>query len=396
MKHLTLGILAVLVIAAIVQVVRPIPQPALHPLLPRRWTLPGTRPAMPWPRHGQATVAVVGVGSLGHYGRRRELPIGSLAKVMVALLVLQRHPLGARGNGPVLTVTQADVQAYQADLGPSHQSLVPVVAGEQLTERQLLEALLIPSGNNIATMLARWVAGSQRRFIGWMNRKARSLGMLRTHYADTSGLSPATVSTAGDQVILARAALAQPAFVDISAMPQVRLPQIGLTFNFDYGLGHDGIFGVKTGSTVIAGGSYVFAAHRYVHGQRITVLGAVLGQSGVYPLQNAIAAGEKLVRAAAQAVRPQLLLPTATAVAQVRAPWSRGVPVIATRAVTALGWPGLTVHARLYPGPLGKRIATGQTVGRLTLTVGRQRLDTGLDAHGSLTRPSLIWRMTRL
>ena len=53
------------------------------------------------------------------------------------------------------------------------QSVVAVRAGEQLSERQLLEALLIPSGNNIARMLAARVAGSETRFLAEMNVEAR-------------------------------------------------------------------------------------------------------------------------------------------------------------------------------------------------------------------------------
>ncbi len=396
MKHIALAVAAIVVLAAVVNFLRPVPPASLQARLPRSWTLPGTAPAMPWPSHGEATVSIQGVGTLGSSGPDRPLPIGSLAKIMVAFLVLKHHPLGANQNGPVITVTPADVAAYQADLGPTQQSLVPVVLGERLSERQLLEALLIPSGNNIATVLARWVSGTQRRFIALMNRTARSLGMRHTHYADTSGFSAATVSTARDQVRLARLALAQPAFRAISRMPQVRLPIVGLTYNFDYGLGHDGIFGVKTGSTVIAGGSYVFAAHRRVGGQRVTVLGAVLGQPGVHPLQNAIAAGERLVVAAAGAVHRELLVPRGTVAAVVRGPWTPPVPVTTPRAVTALGWAGLTVRARVVPSPLTPRIAAGQVVGRLRVTVGRQRFAVALRAKRSLPRPSLLWRLTRL
>ena len=59
----------------------------------------------------------------------------------------------AQQDGFTITVTAAEAQA-EAEAAAQAQSVVAVRAGEQLTERQLLEALLIPSGNNVAQMLA--------------------------------------------------------------------------------------------------------------------------------------------------------------------------------------------------------------------------------------------------
>jgi serine-type D-Ala-D-Ala carboxypeptidase (penicillin-binding protein 5/6) len=118
---------------------------------------------------------------------------------MAAYLTLERYPLSGAQDGFTITVTVAQAQAVAQDarLG---QSVVAVQAGERLTERQLLEALLIPSGNNIAQMLAAQEAGSETRFIAEMNAEARTLGLDRTIYTDPSGFDPSTVSTAADQL----------------------------------------------------------------------------------------------------------------------------------------------------------------------------------------------------
>jgi serine-type D-Ala-D-Ala carboxypeptidase (penicillin-binding protein 5/6) len=126
-------------------------------------------------------------------------PIASLAKVMTAYLTLNRYPLSGAQDGFTITVTAAQAQAELEDAA-EHQSVVAVQAGEQLTERELLEALLIPSGNNIAQVLAAQVAGSETRFIAEMNAEARALGMNPTTYTDPSGFDPNTVSTAADQL----------------------------------------------------------------------------------------------------------------------------------------------------------------------------------------------------
>ena len=230
-----------------VELLRPVPSMALTASVTTARVLPGTAPRPDWPGQGEAAAGLPGTGLLGTHGGSAPVPIASLAKIMTAYLVLGDHPLAAGGSGPAITVTAADAAAYASDQRQG-QSAVRVAAGEKLTERQALEAMLIPSGNNIASMLAGWDAGSDGAFAAKMNARARSLGLHGTRYADASGADPATVSTASDQFALTLRALQIPAFRQIVAMPQVTLPVAGVAYNVNSSLGHDGIVGVKTGS----------------------------------------------------------------------------------------------------------------------------------------------------
>jgi D-alanyl-D-alanine carboxypeptidase (penicillin-binding protein 5/6) len=231
-----------------VQLLRPVPPMALTASVTSVRVLPGAAPRPDWPGRAEAAVGLPVTGLLGVHGGSRPVPIASLAKIMTADVVLRDRPLPAAGPGPVIAVAAADVAAYARDQRQG-QSVVKVAAGEKLTERQALEAMLIPSGNNIAALLARWDAGSEAAFVARMNARARQLGLGGTRYSDASGADPATVSTASDQFRLAVAALQIPAFRQIVAMPQVTLPVAGVAYNVDAGLGHDGITGIKTGSS---------------------------------------------------------------------------------------------------------------------------------------------------
>ena len=71
-----------------------------------------------------------------------------------------------------------------------------MAAGESLTELQALEGLLIPSGNNLAVLLADWDAGSTDAFVAKMNSAAQTLGLTSSHFVDVSGLDPGSESTA--------------------------------------------------------------------------------------------------------------------------------------------------------------------------------------------------------
>jgi D-alanyl-D-alanine carboxypeptidase (penicillin-binding protein 5/6) len=247
-------------------------------------------PSTVWPAYGQAAVEI-GQPRVQAGPNQHAAAIASVAKVMTAYLVLRGHPLRPGQDGPTITLTDADV-ADTDRRRRQRESVVSIAAGEQLTERQALQALLLPSANNIAAVLARWDAGSVDRFVARMNAAARSLGMTRTRYTDPSGYDDATVSTAADQVRLVDRAMRLPAFASIVATPSATLPVAGTVHNTNRLLGSNGFVGVKTGSTEAAGGCFAFRAVRWIRGKRTTITGVVLGQPS---LAAAFAAANAMV-----------------------------------------------------------------------------------------------------
>jgi serine-type D-Ala-D-Ala carboxypeptidase (penicillin-binding protein 5/6) len=250
-------------------------------------------PSAVWPAYGQAAVQI-GQSQVQDGPNQHPAPIASVAKVMTAYLVLRDHPLQAGEDGPTITLTDADVADTDRRLGQG-ESVVSVVAGEQLTERQALLALLLPSANNIAAVLARWDAGSEEGFVDRMNATARSLGMTHTRYTDPSGFDDATVSTAVDQMRIVDRAMSLPVFASIVATPSAALPVAGTVDNTNRLLGHDGFVGVKTGSDAAAGGCFAFRAIRRIDGERTTITGVVLGQLGDDQIAAALMAADVMV-----------------------------------------------------------------------------------------------------
>lgn len=255
-----------------------------------------------WPREGQAAVAIEGLGTFIGPGGSAPVPIASVAKVMTAYLVLRDHPIEPGEEGFTMQITPADVEDFQQRL-ESNQSVVPVEVGEVLSERQALEALLLPSANNVAALLAVHMAGSVEAFTAEMNAAAAELGMTDTHYTDPSGLEETTVSTAADQLRLGRAAMADPTFAEIVAMPSTVLPVAGEVANFNELVGHDGFVGIKTGSHAAAGGCLLFARRVQIDGRTVTVLGAVLGQGDGDLIPAALASAQALANSAVDAAR---------------------------------------------------------------------------------------------
>jgi D-alanyl-D-alanine carboxypeptidase (penicillin-binding protein 5/6) len=246
-----------------------------------------------WPAQGQAAVAVAGLGHRASPAAA-PVPIASVAKVMTAYVVLHRYPMTNGSDGFTMTLGNADVELADSDKSDG-QSYVAVQAGEALTEREALEALLLPSANNIAIALAYRVDGSISAFVSDMNATARRLGMTHTTYTDPSGFDSSTVSTAADQVRLARAAMQNSVFAQIVGMHSAVLPVAGPITTTDTLLDRDGFVGIKTGSDDAAGGCFMFESVRRANAHTWRIYGVVLGQSGGPLIDAALNSADQLV-----------------------------------------------------------------------------------------------------
>jgi serine-type D-Ala-D-Ala carboxypeptidase (penicillin-binding protein 5/6) len=265
-------------------------------------------PSTVWPADGQAAFVLTGKSQIEAGPNQHAAAIASVAKVMTAYVVLRDHPLRPDADGPTITLTDADV-AETDRRSRQQESVVSIAAGEQLSELQALQALLLPSANNIAAVLARWDAGSTERFVARMNATARSLGMTHTRYTDPSGYDDATVSNAADQVRIADQAMRLPVFAGIVDTSSVTLPIAGTVHNTNTLLGHNGFVGVKTGSDDAAGGCFAFRAVRWIDGKRTTITGVVLGQSGDNQIAAGLAAADAMVDRIANPVRARRQVP---------------------------------------------------------------------------------------
>jgi D-alanyl-D-alanine carboxypeptidase (penicillin-binding protein 5/6) len=246
-----------------------------------------------WPALGEGAYQV-GDQTPRAGSNQEPVPIASVAKVMTAVVVLEHRPLGPGRPGPTITVTTTDIADTEARRARD-ESLVDLRLGEQLTERDALMALLLPSANNVATLLARYVSGSVKGFVAEMNRKARALGMTRTTYTDPSGYAASTVSTAFDQLKLAKFAARDKTLAEIMATRSYRLPVGGTIRNTDTLVGHGGFVGMKTGSHDAAGGCFMFRAYRSINGFNTEIIGVVLGQHGHNLITAGLYAAKELV-----------------------------------------------------------------------------------------------------
>ncbi|MGC8460368.1 MAG: D-alanyl-D-alanine carboxypeptidase family protein [Candidatus Dormibacteria bacterium] len=380
------------------------PLPRVHAVARAAVTinLPGVSQSIPVATTGGEDVVLSDGRSLLSSHVHTPFPTGSVAKVMTAYLVLTAHPLTATSQGPTLVMTSRDVGFYTSTVREDG-SNVPVQLGEHLTERQLLLGLMLPSANNLALTLGVWVSGSEAQFVQLMNATAARLGMVDTHFADPSGYSPNTISSAADLVILGTHAMALPSFRSVVSTVSTPFPVVGTLTNLDEYLGViPGWNGVKTGWTGAAGGCLMFSATRYVEGHAETVVGAVLGQkpdAAAYPSQPELGTAFLLAKEAVVGIFQEMRtvsLSTITKQLQPQAvvPWET-VPLAAAGSSRVLvGIAGDTITVHLKDTPHVVPATTTVPVGELSVQDGTEQLDNvPLVPVRTVSRPSVWWKL---
>ncbi|MFH9193480.1 serine hydrolase [Streptomyces globisporus] len=393
-------VLLLLIVFAIVQVMRPLPEPSLELTAKPTYTFEGGKTELSWPGQGQSAVMVDGVGSLGSEGAQKPAPIASVAKVMTAYVILQGHPLKGDEEGEKITVDQkAEDESKRPD-----ESTAPLTKGQEFTQRQMLQLLMIPSGNNAARLLARWDAGSEDKFIEKMNDAAKDLGMTASTYTDPSGLEKTTVSTAADQLKLAQAVMRNEVFRKIVDMPQAEIEGIDTKiYNNNTLLLEPGVSGIKTGSSTPAGGNLLWSANTKVDGKVLWIYGAVMGQQAgtgrVYDslelsLQNSL----KLIKDAQEAATSATVVKKGDVVGYVDNGFGGQAPVVATKNLKAVGWSGLKVELKVTDNGKGidQAAKAGTEVGSVTVGTGTGKVTAPVVLQSDLPEAAFGDKMTRI
>ncbi|MEV3947034.1 D-alanyl-D-alanine carboxypeptidase [Streptomyces halstedii] len=391
-------VLLLLIIFAIAQAVRPLPDPTLALSAAPTYTFGGEKLAMPWPEEGQGAVEVEGVGAIGSYGKEKSAPIASMAKVMTAYVILKDHPITGKQTGERIEVdAQAGKEADSTD-----ESMATIKEGDTYTEYQMLQMLMIPSGNNVARLLARWDAETEEAFVEKMNAAAKDLGMTKSTYTDPSGLKSSTVSTPADQIKLGKAVMQNDIFRRIVDMPQADIPGVGRIYNNNDILLEPGVNGIKTGSSTPAGGNLLWTASTVVDGKTQRIIGVVMGadmEGRLYDkLQRAVQNSLKLIQAAQKGVDSATVVKKGQVVGYVDNGFGAHTPVVATKNLKAVGWSGLEVDLKLTDGGKtpGHQAEAGTVVGEVTIGTGTGKVSAPVALQGAMTEPSFGDKLTRI
>ncbi len=257
-------------------------RPLFRPVMPRvvdEGPAPIRKPGAADPAPSTDHVIVVDGTSgaiLFHRNAYEPVAPASLTKIMTAILGIEH---GNPSDHVNITVDARDMPGS---------SLMGLQPGLDVTFQDLLYGLILPSGNDAALAIARYVAGSDSTFVKLMNQKARWLGLRATHFVNPHGLDTSDhYSCPYDMVVMARYAMQYPLFRQIvdTKSYEVKGSNIDFTmYNVNPILDYPGAEGVKTGLTDSAGRALVAAAKRNGHTVYVAFMRSHSGDAADGPL----------------------------------------------------------------------------------------------------------------
>jgi len=333
------------------------PLPLLMPAQASQQILiPAAGSKLAWPA-SQAAVGILGTDVLETHGNQTPAPIASVAKVITCLVVLDKKPLKAGQTGPVITLTPADVALYKNTMAQDG-SLVSVVAGEQITQYQMLQAIMLPSANNMADSLAIWAFGSLANYTTTANAFLAEHGLSETKVGvDASGLSPTTTSTATDLVKLGELAMQEPVLAEVVGQSTATgIPQTAFVKNVNSLLGTANIVGIKTGNTEQAGGVFLSASRLIIENKPTIIVTAVVGSPTLFvALKDSLT----LVKSAQTNFEVVTVVDKYQEVGRYAVPWGGSIATITEEEAGVSTWNGskYSTQVNLRPVKVGSTAA---------------------------------------
>ncbi|MCL5794928.1 MAG: hypothetical protein M1338_01020, partial [Patescibacteria group bacterium] len=346
-------------------------------------------PAISWPAYGQSAVGATSQGLIATDNEQKSAPIASIAKTILALCVLKEKPFNRGESGEKYIITQNDIDLYKSNLAQNG-SVMPIKLNDQLTEYQLLQGLLIPSGDNIADTLAIWVFGSIENYLKYANDFVANLNLKNTHIADASGLSPQSVSSASDLIVIGEKILANPVLAEIVNQAQVELPVIGVTNNYNTLLGKNGVIGIKTGNTNEAGGCLLSAAKQTIDGRETTLILAILGAPNRAQVLNDT---RNFYLNNTNSLQFMNIIKANQVIGQYQTPWGKNINILAKNDVNILVTNKEEITFKNNFSELNKSQAKNAEVGNLKIVAGPTEISVPTVLENKLNIAPFWWKL---
>lgn len=346
-------------------------------------------PTVAWPVIGQAAIGAPNYGILDTHGTQSPLATASVTKVILALCVLDKSPIEIGKTGKIYTITADDVANYNRHVA-GNGSVAAVAEGEELSEYQAIEALMIPSANNIADSLAKWEFGSNAGYAAYAANYLANHQINNTVISstDASGYDADTTSTASDLTKIGLLALQNPVLMKIAGQKSTTLPVAGLVNNYNTVLGINGITGLKTGNNDADPGAFLFTADLQVGTEIVKATGAVMGAND---LQSALDSATRISASMQQSFEQSTIAVAGQTVGTMSTAWGENAPIITSKKLELVRW-----QDTAFKEAHRIRATTAQgNVGALRITAPGVSSETVLQLKHTIPGPSFWWRLTR-
>ena len=314
-----------------------------------------------------------------------EQPTASIAKLITVQVVLAKEPLLPNHDGEKITLTSDDEYLYQQEIARNGSSLA-VKAGDVFSYRQMLQAILLASANNIADSLAIKTFGSLDNYQKTANEWLAEHNLNSTHVGtDASGYDPSTTSTALDICQIMGLATQNPVIREIASMSKADMPNSKTIKNTNRLIGKSGVYAGKTGFTETAGHGVTVASQIIVAKRPVDIVATSLHNDTYPDAFNAVSGLLETTQANLSSLDLNGLI-----IAQ--APWAKPIAVNPQQSAAAYYWAdqppkvSFSISRQAKINQLGENTLVGN------ITVNNNQF--ALMSTGQIKPAALSWRLT--
>ena len=339
-----------------------------------------------WDAQGSAAIGTVEGGLKQQFGGKNPQPTASMAKIITALVVLDKYDIAPDESGPIITIGAKDIELYNETVALKGSNL-RVTLGQQLTLRNMLDGILLESANNLANSLANWAFGSMEAYhdvaVDWLADNELPETVIGS---DASGFDAATTSSTSDLLKIAILAIQNPTIKQIVSQKTANFPGYDKISNTNELLGEDGFIGVKTGYTGSAGYCLLFADEYSIDDQTTTIVGVITGQANS---ESRFTSAEQLVESAKLNLVSKKVISKGEVVGKYETNWGEEVNVVAQEDISVIGWSDETPSVKVSLEQISSPESAGSRVG--SISINDQTAPVTLESD--LAGPNFIWRL---
>ncbi len=212
-----------------------------------------------FPEEGVYAVGSLYEGTIKTNESPEPIPMASITKVITALVVLDKAPITPGEQGDTITLEQKDEDyywKYASLLG----TITDVTAGEQMSQYDILQTMLLASSNNMSDTLVDHYFGSVDAYVEQANAYLLREGFSKTTVVDATGFEPGSVSTPSELIHVGQLALRNPIIAEIARKKEASMPIAGTVPNYNVLIDEPHVTGLKPGFTDEAGSTLLFSA----------------------------------------------------------------------------------------------------------------------------------------
>ncbi|GAB3411101.1 hypothetical protein GCM10027515_32240 [Schumannella luteola] len=354
--------------------------------------------AFPTPA-GEFAVSVAGAdeflgagasGILTASGGDAAKPMASISKLVTALVVLDRKPLGDGGTGPTITFDKAAHDLYDKYY-VLNATIAAMPEGTRMSERDAIATMLVASASNYAEAVSTWAFGSQPAFVSAARSWLKKHGLTSTTFAEPTGLDSRNTSTPADLLALGKLVMADPALAQIVGLHSLEVAGLPTLSTTNPALGIDGVNGIKTGTLDDVGVNLLFSANVKVAGidAPLQVVGVILG-SGREQIVTDVRAWLDALRAG---FSDTIVGEVGTEVGTYRTAWGSTATMTLGDTARLVTWSDAKVTAKMTTTAL-KTGRDGERIGTVVYTAGSRSASVPVVLKGTITKPTTEWRLT--